>query len=112
MHPVEKKIFKLLFNRRELLSGYQIAQKCDISISSTYYFLNKMVNANIIIKFGREDTKDRYLYGLNPIFFKAELWDKIIEHLTKIVEILQIEDEFGSPDYEQALKLVFSLITE
>ena len=106
MGTTELKIFKLLYRIKEPLTGYEIAKKCNTPISSTYYFLDKMVKKNIIVKIDG-------LYGLNPIFYDYELYDNLISALKKFMSsINEMETEYGAPDLEYTTYLLVTLLTE
>jgi len=112
MHQTELKIFRLLFNTHELLSGYIIAKKTNSQISSAYYFLDKMVKNNVLIKFKNEGIgRGHNLYGLNPVFFDARFWEGIIDQLIEVLERLKSYDNipgFELPEPEYTLKLIAS----
>lgn len=120
MHTTERRIFRLLYNNREPLSGYVIARKLDTQISSTYYFLDKMVKKNVLVKFEVEAEKGNKsrsgnFYGLNPLFFKPNLWEDIIGQFTEIIKRLEKYNgntDFGLPDPEYTLELVASILLE
>lgn len=88
------------------MSGYEIARKTDIQISSAYYFLKKMVDTNVVIRF--EDG----VFGLNPIFFNTKLWNDMIKQFTTIIAQLKTYkyEGFEQPDPEYTLELIADVL--
>ena len=110
MNSIECRIFEVLYDIKEPLTGYEIAKIIGAPISSTYYFLDKMAEKNIVVKFQGQGKK-KTLYGLNPIFFSTEFWEKVIQSLKEIVEkMYELNCEFGYPDPEYALRVLINAI--
>jgi len=108
MNRNEMRIFRVLYNEKEPMTGYEIAQKANVPISSAYYFVNKMVKKGVVIEFKEEEIT---LYALNPLFFNSDLWENIISSLADILKKINEKDiEYGKPDAVYALQLMINSI--
>jgi len=98
----EVRIFRYLYKKKDASTAYKIAKDLKIPTSSSRYFLEKMVDKGIVVKIKNK----KVLYGLHPLFFDSNFWDKCIG---KLKDTMKIFTEFNYEEFKIDFDVAYTL---